>query len=189
MEIFYVCHLDDEQHIGTIPLPSQLGQALQMLDTPVRGSIGEGADTVIFQSDTFDFQKALSAVFQECKVKPGIAMKGLCLQILDFAESAAAKPFPGSNIWGLRVHIDEPVTLADGDQVEFCFPAGIAAFLTPDLGPVRQKLPTPAGVFDMDGFRLSGDFHMGNKPVWPGKEKTGDHILILQEITTFLLKE
>ena len=47
-------HLDDEQHIGAVAFPNQTGQFPQVPGTPLRGCVGEGADTILFQGDALD---------------------------------------------------------------------------------------------------------------------------------------
>lgn len=55
MQVQNILHLDDEEHISAVPCPGQLSQLRQVPGTPDGGSIGEGADAVFFQGDTFYF--------------------------------------------------------------------------------------------------------------------------------------
>lgn len=55
VQVENVLHLNDEEHIGTVSLPGQGGQLRQMPGAPDCGGIGESANTVIFQGDTFYF--------------------------------------------------------------------------------------------------------------------------------------
>lgn len=54
MEQPHISHLNDEQHIGAVPLPCQVRQLPQMPGTPEGGRVGEGAHPIILQSHPFD---------------------------------------------------------------------------------------------------------------------------------------
>ena len=103
-------------------------------------------------------------------------------KLLHMAQAARCQPFFHGGVGGLRIHIDQSVALADGDQIIFGLPAGIIRFLTPDFRSHREQLPAPAGVLHMDDFVLSVDLHMGNKPVGPGKEGAGGHVGVFHKI-------
>ena len=56
-------HLDDEEHVGPVPLLGRPQQAPQVLGPTLRGGVGESADPLVLQGDPLDLQKTLSAVF------------------------------------------------------------------------------------------------------------------------------
>ena len=106
-------------------------------------------------------------------------MEGFCLQIPDFAQPTASEPFSGGNIGRLGIHIDEPVTFADGDQIKFGLSVGVAAFLAPDFCPRLQQFPATAGIFNVNNFFTAADFHMGDESVGPGEEMSRGHVGIM----------
>ena len=113
-------------------------------------------------------------------------MGGFGPEILHGAKAAGKEPFPGGAVGCLRVHVDKAVALADGDEVIFGFAAGVIGPLAPDFCAHGQKLPAPAGIFDVDDFRLSINLHMGDEPVGPGQKSTGGHVGVMHGC---LLKE
>ena len=180
-------HLDDKEHIGPVALLRRPQKAPQMLGSPLRGGIREGADPVLLQGDPLDLQEALPAVLHKGQVKPGIVVDGLPAEILNFPQSSRTEPFPGGSIGGLGVHVDEKGVLLNGDQVELCFPGGVVGALAPDPCPRGQQLPAAARVLHMDDFRPAVDPDMGDKTVWPVQEDSGNHIGIKHGICPFLI--
>ena len=49
-DVLHIGHLDHKEDVRPVPLPRQRRQPPDVLRTPLRGGIGEGADPVIFQS-------------------------------------------------------------------------------------------------------------------------------------------
>ena len=185
MQVFYIGHLNDEQHISAVALLRQCFQTAQVLGTAFCGCIGEGTDTVIFQRDTLDFQKALLSILGEGKVETGIAMEAFCLLIFDFSQTAGQQPFFCCRIGCLRIHIDQPVTLAYGDQIVSGFAGGIRVEAAENLCAVCQQFPAAAGVFHVDGFFLSFDFYFCNKTVGTTQKPPRNHGFVFQVFTTF----
>jgi hypothetical protein len=147
--------------------------------TPFRWRVREGTNAVIFQGTTLDLQKTGLSVSDKRKIEPGISVLCFSPEIFDFPQTACCQPFLGGQIGRLGIHIDEAAAFPDGNQVVFCFPAGIIGLLTPDLGAGRQQFPASAGVFYVDNFCLTIDFHMGNKTVGTSQKYSGNHIAIL----------
>ena len=106
-------------------------------------------------------------------------MGGFGPEIFHGPQSPGQQPFPGGNVGGLGIHVDQAAALADGDQIIFGFPAGVIGPLAPDQSACGQQLPAPAGVFYMDGFRLSVDVHMGDESVGPGLKDPGGHVGVM----------
>ena len=68
VHVRHISHLDDKEYIGTEALFHRFCESLQMACPSLGGSVREGADTIGFQSDPFDFQKAQRSVFAEGKI-------------------------------------------------------------------------------------------------------------------------
>ena len=116
-------------------------------------------------------------------------MKGFRTQVFDRSKAAAPEPFPGCDVGGLGIHVDQSVTLFDGDQIVLGLPLGIVGLLTPNLRTHLKKLPASAGIFHMADLRLSMDVNIGNKTVRPVKKPAGNHIFINQSVTSFDLSQ
>ena len=74
MEVYYIRHLNDEEYITAKSFLHAFLQSTEMFGPPLCGSIREGADAIIFQCYTLDFQKTLFAVQGKGKIKPGITV-------------------------------------------------------------------------------------------------------------------
>ena len=186
VEIFYVRHLDDKQHISAEAPHDQLFQSSQMFGTPLCGRIGESTDTVIFQCHTLDLQIADLAVFDEGKIKPGVAAEAFGFKIFDFSKASRKQPFPGGNVGSLRIHVDQALTFADGDQVVVGLAGRIGIVAAPYRCAGGQQFPAAAGIFYMDRFFLTVDLHFCDKPIGPEEKISRDHIVVFQVFTTFL---
>ena len=186
MQIFHIRHLDHKQHIGPIARLGSFRQSPQVLGTPLCGRIRESADPVVLQRHALHLQKTGLSRQGKGKIEPGIPVEGLGLQFRHFPQSPGQEPFLRCGVGGLGIHVDEPVSLSDGNQVVFGFPGRIAAFLAPDLGPGEQQFPAAAGVFHVDDLRFPADLHMGDEPVGPGQEDPRRHIVVVQTDPTFL---
>jgi hypothetical protein len=179
--------LDYEQYVTTVAFLDGLRQMLQMPGATLSRGIGEGANAVMFQGNTFDFQKAGFAVLGEGKVKTGFSVESLRTQVFDFSQSTVKQPFFDSGIWRLRVHVDQTVALMHSNQIVLGLAVGIAGKLTPYLAARNQQFFAPAGVFYMADLDLTANLYVGNEPVGSGKENAIYHIFISQKITSFLI--
>ena len=177
-DVFDIGHLDDEEDIGAVARPGGFGQAPDVFGSPLCGGVGEGADAVLFQCTALDLQKAPFAVLDKGKIVAGVAVFDLGAELGDLPQAAVAQPLPCRFVGGLGVHVDEPVALLDGDQVEFGFPVWIVGPLAPDGAAGDQELPAPARVLHMADLHSSIDLDVGNEAVGAGAEDAGGHVFI-----------
>ena len=172
-------HLNDEQQIGPIALFFCPDKLVDVLGSPLRGSVREGAVTPVLQRDSLHLQEAGLPLPGESKVEPGIFKPLLRLQVRQRPQSTGGQPLPCGDVRGLRIHIDEQAVFLHGDQVIFCFPGGICRPLAPDRCAHRQQFPTAARIFHMAHLNALREFDVCNKSVGPGQESPGNHIGIV----------
>ena len=105
-------------------------------------------------------------------------MNRLRAEVPNFPQSAGSKPFPGSDVGCLGIHVHEALSLPDADQIKPGLPVRVCRLLAQDGSAGDQQLPASAGILHMDGFLPSVQSNLCNKPIGPGQKRPGHHILI-----------
>ena len=93
---------------------------------------------------------------------------------------AGGGPFIKDLIGSLGIHVDEPGSFLYRDEVIGGLSVGVGALGQPDLGPGEEKLPSAAGVFDMDGGHFPLQKDLGHKPVGPGEKDSRGDVGVMQ---------
>ena len=91
------------------------------------------------------------------------------------------KPFPGSLVGGLGIHVDEQFPFIHANQVIPRLSAckgGARMEFQYDRGSRKQKLPAPSGVFYMADNPPAPCFHMGDEAVGPAYEGSRNNMFI-----------
>ena len=112
------------------------------------------------------------------QIKAGIPESHFALHPVKGSPATLFDPFPGDQVGGLAVDVDDPSVLFHGDQIIQRFPCGIAGLLQPAMGTGDKQLPQAAGIFDVDGGFRAVHQTVRNKAIDPAQKAALGQIVI-----------
>ena len=148
-------------------------QLFHMFHTPLRRSIRETGNTVLFQRHPFDFQqKFFAAAVLTIKIDARITISILSAQFHKLIhpgkfQMSVLQSFRRHFIRCLRIHIDQDVLLFHRDQRILQLTASHSPFKVFYVYHCsgNKKFPAPARILHMRLDDRSAQLHMGDKAV------------------------